>query len=221
MPRMSISPSEGETTTLRLRASNRAEPEPLDRRRLGRHRSVGGAQDDRRQAAIGLDRGEPRRPFRERGDRRAAVDQHPPLDAVDRHQRPEMAVGRHRDADLAPGHLLLVEAEKARNPGEIGIVGRLLEQKEDREGDQGEREQRAQEPADIGNAEQQEEHQSGRERVERQLLPFEIGGDRHFAYLGMPAPTFDPCSRGSGPKRFGPRVPSPTSSTISTSRVSQ
>ena len=145
MPRMSISPSEGETTTLRLRASIAPRP--------SRSTVAVSAGTDplavRRMIGVRLPSGSTEASRAVRSDSAVIV---APLSTSIRRSTPLIATraqkwpsGRHRNADLAPGHLLLVEAEKARDPGEIGIVGRLLEQQEDREGDQGEREQRAQE----------------------------------------------------------------------------
>ena len=53
-----------------------------------------------------------------------------------------MAVGRHPHAQFLADHLLVVEAERPGEARELGLVGRLLEQDEDQEGEQAEREKR-------------------------------------------------------------------------------
>jgi hypothetical protein len=55
-----------------------------------------------------------RRPFGNRGDGRAAVDQHPGFHAIDRRDHPEMTVGRHAHPQLLARDLLVVEAELLR-----------------------------------------------------------------------------------------------------------
>ena len=86
-----------------------------------------------------------------------------------------MAVGRHPHAQFLADHLLVVEPEPLGEARQLGLVGRLLEQDVDQEGEQAERENKADHAANEGNAlEQGDEHRRG-DRVEGQQLPLRKG----------------------------------------------
>ena len=55
----------------------------------------------------------------------------------------------------------------------------MLKNEEDREGEKREGEEAAQHAADIGDLEQQDQDERGASRIDRELLPREVGGERH------------------------------------------
>jgi len=136
---------------------------------------VGGLQDDRCEPGAGVNLGCTYRRLRDGSDGRAAVDQHPAFDAVNRRDDPEVAVGRHADVQLLSRDLLVVESELVGEARQLGLVRRLLKHDEDEESEQAEREGEADESPDIGNALEEHDEQRRADRIERQLLPF---GDR-------------------------------------------
>ena len=94
---------------------------------------------------------------------------------IDRHD-PEMAVRRHLHPQFPARDLLVVEAEAARQPRQLGLIGRLLKQDEDEEGEQAEREGEADEPADDRDPLKQHDDERRGDRVERKLLPLREDG---------------------------------------------
>ena len=92
---------------------------------------------------------------------------------------PRSPTGRSSLVPYPPWHyvgdFLVVEAKAAREARQFGLVGRLLKQDEDQEGEQAEREGEADQPPDIRNALEGEDEERGANRVERKLLPFGRG----------------------------------------------
>ena len=98
---------------------------------------------------------------------------------------PEMAVARHADAQLLAGDLLVVEAKLVGEAGQLRLIGRLLQQDEDEEGEQAGGKGKADDAADEGSALKQHDQQRRADRVDREMLPFGSGG-RHVASISVP-----------------------------------
>jgi hypothetical protein len=90
-----------------------------------------------------------------------------------------MAVAGHSDPHLPAGHLLRIEPQPLCHLPELGLVGRLLDEDEQGDGDQSEREGEAKQPADQRQAEQQHEEQRAAQGIKRDLRPVGIGGEAH------------------------------------------
>jgi len=90
-----------------------------------------------------------------------------------------MAVGRHADMKLPAADLLVVEAQAAGQPRQLRLIGRLLQEDENEEGEQCRRKAEADDPADERDSlEQHDEHRRG-DRVDGQLLPLRVGRRHH------------------------------------------
>ena len=63
---------------------------------------------------------------------------------------PEMAVVRHADAKLLAGDFLVVEAKPVGEAGQLRLIGRLLEQDENEEGEEAGGKSEADDAADEG-----------------------------------------------------------------------
>ena len=146
-------------------------PELVDRARARCRDTVGRVQHDGREAGPGIDMGGAGGVFRNRSDGRPAIDEHPPVDAIDRGDHPEMAIWRHMNAQLFPRDRLIVEAEAARQARQFGLVGRLLKQNEDQEREQAEGDREAEDAPDHRNALHHHDDESGRERIQGEMLP--------------------------------------------------
>lgn len=129
------------------------------------------SENDGDQVSVPVDRSGIRRPFGYRSDGGATVDEHSPLHAVDGDIRPKMAVGRHPNSDLIANDLLTIEPKATTEARKNGIVRGLLDQEENKEGEQPKREGEPEDRTDIGRPLEEHEHQRCSYRVERIVLP--------------------------------------------------
>ena len=86
-----------------------------------------------------------------------------------------MAVACHSHAELLAGDFLVIDAEPVAKASELRLIGRLLKDDEDQEGEKPEREGETDDAADLGDPLQHHDQQRGGDRVNREILPV---GDR-------------------------------------------
>src|SRR5690606_11821433 len=90
-----------------------------------------------------------------------------------------MPVAAHRDAHFASHHLLPIQAKRCRGAREKRIEGRLLEEEQEGESEEGEGKESPQEASDIGDLKEKEENECGACSIKHERVPGKIGGNGH------------------------------------------
>ena len=161
-------PNDGETTTGSI-----AELQFVDGGGLGVDRAVGGAQQHREIRLLDV---EPRLGGAvggQSGDRRAAVDQHPPRRPAEMRGDPEMPVMRHADAGFLAGDLLGRRIECLHEAPDMRVHPPALVDQHREHEDEAEQDREIHYPADDRHAAQ---HPGEHHHAEQQREGREMGG---------------------------------------------